>query len=351
MNFSALLKAVESGLMPDFVIRAGIRRLLARRLVEQQLAAGSDPARPRTQFIESMTAAPIAPVPDKANEQHYELPAEFFEQVLGRHLKYSGCYFKNAADSLDDAEAAMLRLTAERAEIKDGQEILELGCGWGSLTLWIAEHFPGCRITAVSNSAPQREFISARCSERSLTNVEILTADMNDFETARRFDRVVSVEMFEHMRNWPALLDRIGNWLHPDGRLFVHVFCHREFAYEFETKGEDDWMGRHFFTAGIMPAADLLPAVARGFSVSQQWQVPGMHYARTAEAWLKNLDARRRDVLPILARAYGEANARLWLQRWRIFFMACAELFGYDDGTEWFVAHYLLRRRSGASND
>ena len=281
---------------------------------------------------------------DAANSQHYEVPATFFETVLGDHLKYSACHWSPGTANLSEAEAQMLALSCERADLKDGQRVLELGCGWGSLTLWIAQHYPNSRITAMSNSASQREHILERAASHGLTNVEVITCDVNAFETEQRFDRVVSVEMFEHVRNYEVLMRRIAGWLVEGGALFVHIFCHRELMYPFEEHDESDWMSRHFFTGGLMPAEDTLLRFQGALAIEEQWRVSGTHYERTANAWLENIDARRAQVLPVLEAAYGGDAAR-WLQRWRMFFMACAELFGYDNGREWMVAHYRFRRR------
>ena len=266
---------------------------------------------------------PIAPLPEKANEQHYELPPEFFTAVLGPHRKYSSCFWRTETASLAEAEAAALDITCERADLSDGQDILELGCDWGSLSLWMAERFRNSRITAVSNSAPQRRFIEAEAAARGLTNLRVITADMNEFASAaNRFDRIVSVEMFEHMRNYERLLERIASWLRPSGKLFVHHFCHRQFAYPFETDGDANWMGRHFFTGGLMPSEHLLRHFNRHLTIVGQWRWDGTHYQRTSEAWLANLDARRRDVLPILEATYGRDSSRRWFHRWRMFFLA-----------------------------
>jgi cyclopropane-fatty-acyl-phospholipid synthase len=323
---STVDRLLETGIVPERALRAGIRANLARRL---RIEYAKSPAE-RLAFVDGLRTSPIALQPAKPNEQHYEEPAGFFELVLGPRLKYSSCLWKNGTETLAAAEEAMLALTCERAGLADGMEILDLGCGWGSLTLYVAERFPKARITAVSNSQTQREWIEAR----SPGNVRVLTADVNDLALDRRFDRVVSVEMFEHMRNYEALMAKIAAALEPDGRLFVHVFCHRELAYPYAS----GWMARNFFTAGQMPSADLLLEFQRDLELVERWLVPGTHYARTSEAWLENLAARDGEIVDRWGRAY--------LERWRVFFLACAELFAYRDGTEWLVAHYLFAPRA-----
>ena len=345
---SFIIDQIERGRAPDWVVRAGIRRLCRRRLRSEARLAAARQVSPAAAFVERMNDGPIAPVPEKANEQHYEAPAEFFSLVLGRHMKYSGCFWPAGVDDLSVAEAESLAMVCQRAELGDGMDILELGCGWGSLTLWMAEHYPSSTIVAVSNSASQRRHIMRQASERGLDNVQVITADMNDFDIDRRFDRIVSVEMFEHMRNYRELLGRIADWLRPDGKLFVHIFCHRSVPYAFEARNDADWMSQHFFTGGIMPSFDLLPCFDADFKVARDWWIDGTHYRNTAEAWLRNMDRCRPEVLRIMADVYGPAEAGRWLQRWRIFFMACAELFGLRHGREWGVGHYLLEPK-GAS--
>lgn len=335
----AVTDLMERGWVPDAIIRRGIRRLCAERL------AGEAALDRRSAFLAEMRQGPIAPVPEKANEQHYELPPEFMERVLGPALKYSCGFWGPSCRGLADAEAAALMMTAERALLADGQRVLELGCGWGALSLFMARRFPRSSIVAVSNSAPQRRFIEAEAGRLGVSNLEVRTADMNVFAPGAQFDRVISVEMFEHMRNWRSLTERIRAWLAPDGLLLVHVFAHRTFAYPFDAEGSDNWLGRHFFTGGLMPTPEAFDRVIDALAVDERWWWNGTHYARTAEAWLRNLDAARAEVLLILGNVYGAAHASRWLRRWRVFFMACAELFGYAGGTEWGVTHVRMRPR------
>ena len=333
---------IDSGLAPDMVVRLGIRRLLARRLAEEQAA---DPTR-RAAFLQELAQGPIAVRTDAANAQHYEVPAEFYVAALGPRLKYSSCFFDQGETDLGRAETRMLDLYVERGGIEDGQTILDLGCGWGSFSLYAAERFPRARILGVSNSAVQRRFIEARRDARGLKNLEIVTCDVNDFDPGRTFDRIVSIEMFEHLHNYDELFRRLNRWLSPAGRLFVHVFVHGRYAYPFAERNTADWMARHFFTGGLMPSEDLLPgfAAGNGLDLEQHWRVPGTHYGKTAEAWLVNLDSRRKEVLEVFRKAYGPKEAGPRMERWRVFFMACAELWNYRAGQEWFVAHYRFAR-------
>ena len=340
---------VDSGLLPDWLLRWGIRRICADRLREESAGGAAAQKERRRVLLEQLAASPIAIRTDAANAQHYEVPAAFFEQVLGRHMKYSCGYWPAGVATLDASEEAMLALTAERARIADGHRILELGCGWGSLTLYLAERFPACRITAVSNSRSQKEFIDARARARGLHNVEVITVDVNDFDPGGQFDRIVCVEMLEHMRNYGELFARIARWMRPDALLFVHVFAHARFAYPYEVRGPGDWMAQYFFTGGMMPSEDLLPSFDRDVRPIERWRLDGTHYQRTAEAWLERMDTNRAALRPVIARTYGDADAARWWERWRIFFMACAELWGYQQGSEWIVCHYLFRKAGAAA--
>ena len=339
-----LLGWAERGLLPDALIRHGIERLCAARLREERAGGLEGQALRFEQRIELLRNSPIAIHTDAANAQHYELPPAFFESCLGKRLKYSCAFYPRGDETLDQAEEAMLELYAERAQLEDGQRILELGCGWGSLTLWMAERFPNARIEAVSNSRPQREFIEARCASQGIRNVTVRTADVNGLDLAAdAYDRCVSVEMFEHVRNYRALLWRIARSLSPGGKLFVHIFAHRTLMYPFETSGEDDWMARHFFTGGQMPSHDLLMQFQERLEVVADWKVSGTHYQRTAEHWLQNMDQHREKILPLFIDVYGRDQALKWWVYWRVFYMSCAELWGYRHGEEWLVSHYLFK--------
>jgi cyclopropane-fatty-acyl-phospholipid synthase len=331
---------LERNLLPDWLVRIGIRRLLAQRIRDE---SAGDPGARLGAYVDDLKLRPIAEDTRAANEEHYEVPTPFFQRCLGRRLKYSGCYFRTGAESLDEAEEAMLDLYVERGRLFDGQEVLELGCGWGSLSLYLAERFPQSRITGVSNSRTQKEFIDSQAARRGLSNLRILTCDMNSFDIdAGRFDRVVSVEMFEHMKNYQALIARIARWLKPGGLLFVHIFTHRRLAYHFVARDETDWMARYFFTGGQMPSHGLLAHFQDSLSLVSDWVVSGTHYQRTAEAWLRNMDSHRAEIMPLLRETYGPGNAERWWSYWRVFYMSCAELWGYRGGEEWIVSHYLF---------
>ncbi len=341
----SLIDLCERGLVPDVLTRHGIRRLSAQRLQDEGARDLDAADRRFRMLLEQLRQSPIAIETAAANEQHYEVPTRFFELCLGKRLKYSSCFYADGSEDLDTAEEAMLALYGERAELADGQRILELGCGWGSLTLWMAQRFPNARITGVSNSRTQREHILAQAAKRGLGNVEIITCDVNRLELPEgTFDRTVSIEMFEHMRNYQHLLGNVSRWLKPGGKLFVHIFCHRSLMYPFETQGDDNWMGKYFFTGGLMPSADTLLHFQRDLSIEQRWLLPGTHYQRTANQWLENQDRNREEVMSVLVQAYGAADAARWNQRWRMFWMACAELFGYAGGNEWLVAHYRFSK-------
>ncbi len=345
---SLAINLAEKGLVPDSVIRQGIKRLSQHRLQEISANNCEIGARLETDFIAGMDTAPIALVPELANVQHYEVPAKFFQLCLGEHRKYSSCFWLPDTKNLDEAEANALQLSCEHADLQDGQTILELGCGWGSLTLWIAAHYPNSKITAVSNSNSQREYISNTAKERGLNNVTVITCDMNNFDatqqTGLRFDRVVSVEMFEHMRNHRLLYGKVHDWLVPGGKFFMHIFVHRSTPYAFEVQGEDDWMSQFFFSGGMMPSDDLPLRFQEKLKLAQRWRWDGTHYEKTANAWLANMDEHHEVITPILEATYGEADVTKWRNRWRIFYMACAELFGYNNGQEWWVTHYQFER-------
>ena len=342
---SAAIHWVEQGLVPDAAVRVGVRRLLRQRLVELDSGNPEAVARHSQAFFEELCKAPLALLPEKANEQHYELPAAFFAAVLGPHRKYSCCWWPEGVETLEQAEAAALAETCARAGLADGQRILELGCGWGSLSLWMAERFPGSRITAVSNSNSQRMFINAQAAARGLRNLEVITCDFNDFETTERFDRVVSVEMFEHLRNWPRAFSNVARWLNPQGRFFMHVFVHREAPYPFEVRDASDWMSRYFFSGGMMPSDDLALRCQDDLRLLNQWRWNGRHYAKTSAAWLSRMDDRREELMPLLESVYGERDASIWWTRWRLFFISVEELFAYAEGGQWWVGHYLFEKR------
>ena len=335
----------EQGMVPDAVLRRGIRFLLKQRLKEIKSSDVELMAELQNEFISHMKKSKIALVPEKANEQHYEVPADFYMKALGKHNKYSGAYWPNGVTSLDEAEEKGLAETCEHAQLENGQNVLELGCGWGSLTLWMAAHYPGSQITAVSNSHSQREYIESQAKEQSLDNIKIITCDMNEFDIEENcFDRVVSVEMFEHMRNWEKLYENVSRWLKPEGYFFKHIFVHKTATYEFADNGPSDWMSRYFFTGGMMPSDDLPLVFQKDLNFVSRWRWDGTHYEKTANAWLENMDNNKESLMPLFKEIYGHSSAQMWWSRWRMFFMACAELFGYDKGQEWWVSHYLFQK-------
>lgn len=339
------IQLAEKGYIPDTLIRKGIKDLVKTRLQDIQADDCEASAAALMRFIAEMHQAEIAPLPQLANAQHYEVPQAFFEHCLGKHRKYSSCFWMPDTQQLDDAERLALIQTCDHADIKDGVDILELGCGWGSLSLWMAEQYPNARITSVSNSNSQREYILATAKSRGLGNLNILTADMNVFEAPSQYDRVVSVEMFEHMRNYQVLYSKVANWLKPNGKFFKHIFVHRTTPYAFEVQDENDWMSQYFFSGGIMPSDDLPLYFQDDLKLINRWRWDGTHYEKTANAWLANMDANHDAITPILASTYGDDNVELWRNRWRMFYMACAELFGYNDGQAWWVSHYLFEKR------
>jgi cyclopropane-fatty-acyl-phospholipid synthase len=343
-RYELLDLALERGWTPDVVLRAGsLYGAWARERRESRGGVVGQQDRLR-ELVARMSSGPVAEVPEKANQQHYELPAEFLGLILGPRRKYSGCLWDEGVVTLAQAEEAMLALSCTRARVSDGMRILDLGCGWGSLSLWLAEYYPNAQITGVSNSHGQREWIEAERDRRGVSNLEVITADVNSFSpTGARFHRVMSIEMFEHMRNWRELLRRISGWLEPDtGRLFVHVFSHRTLPYRFE----GTWAAARFFTAGLMPSHELLAHFQADLELVDEWIVPGTHYARTLDAWLARLDHNSDAALDVLqADGRSEREARRLLATWRLFLISTAVIWRYRGGNRWLVSQYLLEPR------
>ncbi|HSH67223.1 MAG TPA: cyclopropane-fatty-acyl-phospholipid synthase family protein [Bacteroidia bacterium] len=336
---------VEKNKVPDFLIRQNIRKLLTQRLQDENKGSSEAQQAHLMELIEELKNSEIAINTEDANEQHYELPTEFYQYCLGKHLKYSSGFWKPGITDLDTSERDMLQLTCERAELQDGQDILELGCGWGSLSLYMAVNYPKSKITAVSNSRTQKEYIDEQTKKRGIVNLEVITADINTFEIDCTFHRIISVEMFEHMRNYQKLLKKIAGFLKDDGKLFIHIFTHKEYSYKFEVIDETDWMSKYFFTGGIMPSDHLLLYFNDHVTIEKHWNVNGTHYSKTAQAWLQNMDKHKKEIIPIFEKTYGQEKAVKWWVYWRIFYMACAELWGYSNGNEWMVSHYLFKKK------
>lgn len=337
---------LEKEIVPDFIIRRQIRSLLRARLKEQHQPNDKSLHEQITSLVKELSESPIAVNTADANEQHYEVPTEFYTHVLGPHMKYSCGWWENGEQTLAQSEYDMLEITCMRAGIEEGQQVLELGCGWGSLSLFMAENYPTSLFTVVSNSKTQKKYIDEKAAERGVNNLRVITADINAFEIDQKFDRVVSVEMFEHMRNYKLLMKRISGWLKDNGKLFVHIFTHHRYAYKFEVRDNSDWMSKYFFTGGIMPSNDLLFHFDEDLTKENQWLINGVNYKLTAEEWLRNTDANKQKIIPIMKKTYGEDQGMLWFAYWRIFFLACAELWGYNHGKEWMVAHYLFNKKS-----
>jgi len=343
MWYNSLL---EKNRIPDALIRIGIRSLLKQRLKDERKGNAEAQQAHLMSLIEELKATPgIAINTQEANEQHYEVPTEFYTYCLGKHLKYSSGYWNPGVTDIDTSEKDMLELTCQRAELRDGQQVLELGCGWGSLSLFMAAKYPGSTFTVLSNSRTQKLHIDEQAKLRGISNLTVITNNINEFKLNQTFDRVVSVEMFEHMRNYQTLMKLVADMLKPDGKLFVHIFTHKEVAYKFEVVDETDWMSKYFFTGGIMPSDDLLLYFNEQLCIEKHWHVSGIHYSKTSEAWLSNMDRHKAEIMPLFEKTYGKEQAVKWWVYWRLFYMACAELWGYNNGEEWIVSHYLFTKK------
>ncbi|CAM8898965.1 unnamed protein product [Rhodiola kirilowii] len=339
-----MLTSLERNLLPDAVVRRLTRLLLASRLRSGYRLSAELQVSDLVQFVKSLREMPIAIKTDEPKVQHYELPTSFFKLVLGKHLKYSCCYFEDKSSTLDDAEKAMLEIYCERAQLKDGHSVLDVGCGWGSLSLYIAQKYSNCKVTGICNSTTQKAHIEDQCRNLQLDNVTIIVADISTFDMEASFDRVFSIEMFEHMKNYNELLKKISNWMKEDSLLFVHYFCHKAYAYHFEDLSDDDWITRYFFTGGTMPSANLLLYFQEDVSIVDHWLVNGKHYSQTSEEWLKKMDQNLAVIKPIMIATYGKDESVKWTVYWRTFFISVAELFGYNNGEEWMVAHFLFKK-------
>ncbi|HNB21198.1 MAG TPA: cyclopropane-fatty-acyl-phospholipid synthase family protein [Candidatus Melainabacteria bacterium] len=345
MSTDWMYKAIATDLVPEWIIRAGIRNMLGQKIRTETKPNTELQKKAILDFVNELKSSPIAIHTDAANRQHYEVPARFFELVLGPRLKYSSALWLQDTEDLAQAEINMLETYCRRADLKDGQTVMDLGCGWGSLSLYLAEKFPSSNIVAISNSSTQKQFIDSQLQKRGLKNVTVVTANIANYDTELEFDRIVSVEMFEHLKNYRAMFAKVSRWLRPDGKLFIHIFTHKHFAYHYEDKDGTDWLTRNFFEGGTMPSEDLFLYFQEDVRILEQWSVPGIHYQKTAEAWLKTMKGKRKEVMEIMAQTYGEKDALQWWSFWKLFFLACAELWGYKNGTEWTVSHYLFERQ------
>ena len=330
-----LLSLAESGFIPDVLIKIAARHISTRRLNESNNHDNKDA------IINALSKGVVAEKTYDANEQHYEVPPEFFKQVLGENLKYPCSLFENE-NSLDDAERSMLDLYIERAEIKNGQEVLDLGCGWGSFSLYVAKKFPNVNITSISNSSDQISYIKNEAQKRGLLNIEAIRMDVNNLKLDNQFDRIISIEMFEHLRNYKLILNSLNELLKPDGRLFIHIFCHKKLTYFYELKNNLDWMTKYFFKGGIMPSMDIFKYFEDEVIIINQWNINGNNYSKTCKAWLDNHYKNKRKILDIFKKHYDKP--KIWYNRWRIFFLSCQAFFALNKGNEYFVSQFLLRK-------
>ncbi len=336
------IELAENGLLPYWLLRMGIRKRVGNKLSIEQSKSTED----QLNFTKRLASSPIAQDTEAANTQHYEVPTVFYQYALGPHLKYSSAYWPEGCTTLADAEQAALELIEKRVELSNGQSVLDLGCGWGSFSLWAAPRFPQSTFLAVSNSHTQATFIREEATKRGIENLVVVTQDINAFNPQQQFDRIVSVEMLEHVRNYESLFARIASWMHQDTKMFVHVFSHRKFAYAYDADNPNEWMAKYFFTGGIMPSHALLPSFDNHLKMEKSWLLDGTHYQKTSNAWLDNMNAHQDEIRELFKETYGSDNATRWMWRWRLFFLSCAELFGYKNGSEWGVSHYILRKQA-----
>ncbi len=335
---------LKNNLIPDRIIRLAIRKRLKNKLRTEELAYQKLGSKKDALLIESALRSPIALHTELANDQHYEVAVGFFKKVLGENLKYSCGLWEQNTSNLNQSEMDMLELVDKRAQIDKAQNILDLGCGWGSFSLFAAKKYPQKTFVAVSNSAGQKDFIEQKAKSLNISNLKVYTADINEYHPDILFDCIVSIELFEHLRNYQLLFEKLNNWLHPEGQLFVHIFSHKKYTYFFDVINKNDWMARHFFTGGMMPSKDYIFNFSKSFNCQSHWIINGLHYSKSLEAWLKNMDSSLNEIIPVFKAAYGK-DYKKFIAYWRIFFMACSETFSMQKGAEWHVNHYLFKKK------
>jgi len=350
------MKSIESWLMASL---PKMPEWLQRKLIQShlkwwsgRLEAGGD-AEKQHHYREKMIKVfreneKIAEATEEAKEQHYEVPTDFFLLSLGPWLKYSSCYWPKGCSTLRGAEEAMLEKICERAQIQDGMEILDLGCGWGSCGLYLLKKYPNVKVTFFSNSTTQQAYIREQAKKgNNLDRIKSIAGDVNVTELNAEFDRIVTNEMFEHMKNYEKLFEKVSKWLKPEtGLLFIHVFCHRFFPYQFKVKDSNnaDWMGRNYFTGGSMPSFDTFLYFQKHLAIQNTWMINGVHYSKTLEAWLDLLKEKESIISEIFAKEYGADKVTEHLNGWKLFYIMSSEAFKYNEGNDWCVAHYTFKR-------